>query len=118
MVLPDQASNLALIINELTTNSIKYALKNRDEGPHHRQPPNTAATWLGLFSRMTGQAFLPDVLARKTPPQCWLSSDSKSGRRSLKGNLICKTKNGQRGHRLLEFPSGARIRVEMRPQPT
>lgn len=31
-VAPNQASNLALIINELATNSIKYALKDRNKG--------------------------------------------------------------------------------------
>jgi two-component sensor histidine kinase len=29
-VTPDQAHNLALIINELTTNTVKYALRDRD----------------------------------------------------------------------------------------
>jgi GAF domain-containing protein/HAMP domain-containing protein len=98
MVLPDQASSLALIINELATNSIKYALKDRDAG---RINVTISATdsQVTLVFRDDGPGFPPDVLQTIQPRHnVGFHLVQNLVRRSLKGNLSLQNQqNGQTG---------------------
>ncbi|MFO7536901.1 MAG: GAF domain-containing protein, partial [Chloroflexota bacterium] len=104
-VLPDQASNLALIINELTTNTIKYGLKNRDVGQitvHTAQTDRRAR----LIFQDDGPGFPEDVLQQENPRHnVGFHLIQNLVRRSLKGSLILQNQNnGQTGARVtIEF---------------
>jgi len=105
MILPDQASNLALVINELTTNSIKYALEERDMG---KITVNLfqSERMVKLIFQDDGPGFPRDVL---------LPDDARHNvgfhlvqnlvRRSLKGSLTLQNRhNGQQGSQvIIEF---------------
>jgi GAF domain-containing protein/HAMP domain-containing protein len=96
-VLPDQASNLALIVNELTTNAIKYALDERNEG-HIEVKIEQAGQQATLTFQDDGPGFPPDVLATTTYHNVGFHLIQNLVRRSLKGNLILQNQvNGQTG---------------------
>ena len=105
MILPDQASNLALVINELTTNSIKYALEERDMGKitvHLFQ----SERMVKLIFQDDGPGFPRDVLLPDDPRHnVGFHLVQNLVRRSLKGSLSLQNRhNGQQGSQvIIEF---------------
>ncbi len=61
MVSPRQASNLALIFNELATNTIKYGLTEREEG-HIEVQITRDDGWIALTYQDDGPGYAPEVL--------------------------------------------------------
>jgi PAS domain S-box-containing protein len=61
MVAPRQASNLALIFNELATNTIKYGLTEREEG-HIEVQITRNDRWIALTYQDDGPGYAPEVL--------------------------------------------------------
>ena len=106
MVLPDQASNMALIINELTTNTIKYGLKKRDVG---YISVTITATDQGakLIFQDDGPGFPPDVLEKSNPRHnVGFHLIQNLVQRSLKGTLALQNQsNGRTGALIMiDFP--------------
>jgi GAF domain-containing protein/HAMP domain-containing protein len=97
-VLPDQANSLALIINELATNSIKYALADRNAGRINVTISETDAQATLVF-RDDGPGFPPDVLQTMQPRHnVGFHLVQNLVRRSLKGNLSLQNQqNGRTG---------------------
>jgi two-component system, sensor histidine kinase PdtaS len=96
-VLPDQASNLALIVNELTTNTIKYALDTRDEG-HIQVNITQTGRQATLIFQDDGPGFPPAVLATTNQHNVGFHLVQNLVGRSLKGSLLLQNQNdGQTG---------------------
>jgi GAF domain-containing protein/HAMP domain-containing protein len=104
MVFPDQASNLALIINELTTNSIKYALEKRDTGQISVIISQTDHQTRLIFQD-DGPGFPPDVLQQTNPRHnVGFHLIQNLVRRSLKGTVALQNRNNSQ--------TGAQIIIE------
>lgn len=105
MVLPNQASNLALVINELTTNSMKYALKNRATA-HITVKISQHDQMVRLIFEDDGPGFPADVLEAKNPRyNVGFHLIQNLVKRGLKGNLTLQNKqNGGSGSSvIIEF---------------
>ncbi|MFQ5436020.1 MAG: GAF domain-containing protein, partial [Anaerolineae bacterium] len=97
LVTPNQANYLALVLNELTTNVVKYALVGRQKG----------GIWLettlrnGLITleyRDDGPGFPPDVLADNAPRyNVGFHLLHNMVRRSLDGSLLLANGDGRSG---------------------
>jgi two-component sensor histidine kinase len=66
-VTPDQANYLALVINELTTNALKYALSERVLGQINVDITVDREQIIALRFQDDGPGYPPDVLYSKTP---------------------------------------------------
>jgi PAS domain S-box-containing protein len=91
MVSPRQASNLALIFNELATNTIKYGLTEREEG-HIKIHITWDDGWIDLIYRDDGPGYTPEVLEGTTHNVGLYLMRQMT--RSLRGELRVSNDNG------------------------
>jgi PAS domain S-box-containing protein len=84
-VTPEQAHNLALVINELATNTVKHALGGRDAA-HIEVDVECAEGWITLQFHDDGPGY-PDEVLRKQRRHAGFDLAEKIVRKSLSGDL-------------------------------
>ncbi len=111
-VTPDQANYLALVINELITNTMKYALSQRDEGLLKVQINTKADTLIVLKFCDDGPGFPVDVLHLEEPRyNVGLYLLQNIVQHSLNGKIILQNGPDGRGAIVtIQFETGMQMR--------
>lgn len=109
-VTPDQANYLALVVNELTTNTMKYALSERDRGLLKVWMSETEATIILKFGD-DGPGYPADVLHAESPRyNVGLYLLQNIVQHSLNGNLTLQNgRNGIGALAVIQFETGIAI---------
>lgn len=112
-VTPDQANYLALIMNELTTNTIKYALADRQTAHLEVQIVAEKDSWITIQFCDDGPGYPPDVLLPERPRyNVGLYLLENIVRHSLNGKLTLHNDNSGMGAvAAVQFEIVARVEI-------